>query len=51
MRLTFLKLKEVSELIETDQHQKICDFFNEFEGENIYQKFKTIFFANQLIYF
>ena len=42
MRLTFLKLKEVSELIETDQHQKICDFFNEFEGENIYQKFKTI---------
>ena len=42
MRLTFLKLKEVAEFIDTDQNQKICDFFNEFEGDNIFQKFKTI---------
>ena len=42
MRLTFLKLKEVAEFIDTDQNQKLCDFFNEFEGDNIFQKFKTI---------
>lgn len=42
MRLTFLKLKEVSEIIDTNQNQKLCEFFNEFDGNNIYQKFKTI---------
>jgi|694.fasta_scaffold00683_20 hypothetical protein len=42
MRLTFLKLKEVAEIIDTNQNQKLCDFFNEFEGDNVYQKFKTI---------
>lgn len=42
MRLTFLKLKEVAEFIDTDQNQKLCDFFNEFEGDNIFQKFKNI---------
>jgi hypothetical protein len=42
MRLTFLKLKEVSEIIDTNQNQKLCDFFNEFDGNNTYQKFKSI---------
>jgi hypothetical protein len=42
MRLSFEKIKEISEWLDTNQEIKFYEFINSFEGENIYQKFKNI---------
>jgi hypothetical protein len=42
MTLTFGKLKEISAIIEMRQDDKFCSFLNEFEGDTIHEKFKTI---------
>jgi hypothetical protein len=42
MRLSFEKIKEISEWLDTNQEIKFCHFLNSFDGENVYQKFKNI---------
>jgi hypothetical protein len=42
MRLSFEKIKEISEWLDTNQEIKFYQFLNSFDGENVYQKFKNI---------
>lgn len=42
MKLTFSKMRDVSDLIHSNKQQEFCDFLNSFEGDNILMKFKSI---------
>jgi len=42
MKLTFSKMRDVSDLIRNNQEEKFCDFLNSFEGKSIVGKFKNI---------
>lgn len=42
MRLSFEKIKEISEWLDTNEEFKFYDFLNSFDGDNVYQKFKNI---------
>ena len=46
MRLSFEKIKEISEWLDTNQEIKFCHFLNSFDGENVYQKFKNLNFIH-----
>ena len=40
--ITFSQLKEFHETVKLEQNVKICEYFNQFSGENILEKFKNI---------
>lgn len=42
MKLTFSTMRDISDLLHTNQEQKFCDFLNSFEGDSIMVKFKNI---------
>lgn len=42
IKFTFSDLKDISEMIERDDHDDIIRILNSFSGSNIYEKFKTI---------
>lgn len=41
MKITFSDIRDLATAIERNDDGKICDFFNRFEGDNVYFKFKN----------